>query len=341
MSEVGFRIITGDSHPEFAREVAGCLDMEVCDTLLGTFPSTENRVQIEESVRGEHVFVMQTHGGHQSVNDSLIQQGLMIQAAKLASATEVTAVCPYLGYMRQDRKKDGREALSAKFLIDVLNNAAGADRIVTIDMHSGQVQGYTNKPFDHLTAAPAVEDCIRARFGDEIESGRLVVASPDVGRAAVTARYQRGLELPADNVAIVNKTRSSNNGLGSSVRNSTSSNGVIGDVEGKACILIDDMIDTAGTMVNAADALLEDGASRVWAFATHGVLSCSDEVNAIKRIRDSSIEKLVVTDTLPVDREDDGGKVEVISVADLVAKAIYNIAHNVSVSEIFGGRNRI
>ncbi len=244
----------------------------------------------------------------------------MIDAAKRASAKQITAVCPYYGYSRQDRKSTGREPITAKLVADMLS-AAGADRVMSVDLHSGQIQGFFNLPFDHLTAAPVLEGYLR-----EHATNDLVVVTPDAGRVKVAERYAQ--HLGAD-LALVHKTRPRNGDGKVEARH------VVGQVNGRHCILIDDMIDTAGTICAAAELLADAGAADIWAMATHAVLSDP----AVDRLKASSISRVVVTDTLPVTDDRVFDKLEVLSVAKIIADAIDAVFEDTSVSEIFGGEN--
>jgi ribose-phosphate pyrophosphokinase len=256
------------------------------------------------------------------VNRALMQQLIMIDAAKRASAKRITAVAPYYGYARQDRKAEGREPITAKLVADLLT-VAGADRMVSVDLHTGQIQGFFDKPVDHLTAMPILLDCCKTAGSlDE-----LVIVSPDAGGVKAAKRFANHLGC---DLAFVNKLRPKG------VANEVVAANIIGNVAGKRCILLDDMIDTAGTIVAAADLLKKEGATEVWAMATHGVLSGP----AIDRLKNSVIEKVVITNTLPLPAEKQLDKIEVLSIAPLVADAIHAVFEDESVSEIFGGENQ-
>jgi ribose-phosphate pyrophosphokinase len=255
-----------------------------------------------------------------SVNDAIMEQLIMVDAAKRASAKRITVVCPAFGYARQDRKSEGREPITAKLIADMFA-AAGADRLISIDLHSGQIQGFFDGPVDHLTAMPVLVERLAALEGD------LVVVSPDAGRVKVAERYAN--QLHAD-LAIVHKRRLKG------VKNTVEALDVVGEVDGRTCVLIDDMIDTAGTIVAAADQLRDKGAAEVVAACTHGVFSGP----AMDRIRASSISRLFVTDTLTMPADLPLDKIEVLSVAGVVADAIDAVFEDTSVSEIFGGANQ-
>lgn len=314
-------LYAGDAHPELAQEIADHLGVELGEPNLRQFANGEMHCRYGESIRGSDVFIIQTHGG-MPVNDALMQHLIMIDAAKRASAKRITAVAPYYGYSRQDRKAEGREPITAKLVADMLT-AAGADRVVSVDLHSGQIQGFLDKPFDHLTALPILIECCRTAAAPE----DLVIVSPDAG--GVKAAKRLANHLGAD-LAFVNKVRPKG------VANVVEASNVIGNVDGKHCILLDDMIDTGGTLVAAADLLMSEGATAVWAMATHGVLSDP----ATERLKNSVIEKVVITNTLPLPSEKRIDKIEVLSIAPLVANAISAVFEDESVSEIFGGENQ-
>jgi ribose-phosphate pyrophosphokinase len=314
-------LYAGDAHPALAQEIAEHLGVQLGAPNLRQFANGEMHCRYGESLRGADVFIIQTHGGT-PVNDALMQQLIMIDAAKRASAKRITAVCPYYGYSRQDRKAEGREPITAKLVADMLS-VAGADRVVSVDLHSGQIQGFFDQPVDHLTALPILIECCRTA-GDP---GDLVIVSPDAGGVKAAKRLANA--LGAD-LAFVNKIRPKG------VANVVEASNVIGEVSGKRCILLDDMIDTGGTLVAAAELLKEQGATEVWAMATHGVLSDP----ATERLKNSVIEKVVITNTLPLPPEKQLDKIEVLSIAPLVADAIRAVFEDESVSEIFGGENQ-
>jgi ribose-phosphate pyrophosphokinase len=314
------QLYTGRAHPALATDIAASIGVELGDTNLREFANGEIHCRFGQSLRGADVFIIQTHGG--KVNHSIMEQLIMIDAAKRASAKRITAVCPYYGYSRQDRKAEGREPITAKLVADMLQ-AAGADRVVSVDLHTGQIQGFFDIPVDHLTAMPVLLDYIR----DHAPADPVVV-SPDA-RGVKAAKRLSG-QIGAD-LAFVNKYRPKG------VANQVVAADVIGDVDGRHCILLDDMIDTAGTICAAADILVEHGASDVWVMATHAVLSDP----ATDRLKNSSaISRVVVTDTLPLTDDKLIDKLEVLSVAGLVANAIDAVFEDTSVSEIFGGENQ-
>lgn len=315
------KLIAGRSHPSLANEIAECLNQDVCSINLGNFASGEISLRIGESVRGCDVFIVQTHSAN--VNDAIIEQALMIDAAKRSSAASITAVCPFMGYARQDRKSGGREPISAKLVIDILSQA-GADRIMSVDLHSGQIQGFFNGPFDHLIARPILEDYMKEHF----DTSKLVVVSPDAGRVKSAERFSSDLNCE---MAIIHKQRSLVK------KNTVEARYLIGDVKDKICVITDDMIDTAGTICAAADLLIENGAASIFGVATHGIFS----EPAIERIEKSAFSQIIVTNTLPSANEEASSKIKVLSIAPLIANTIMAIYQGDSVSAIFGGKNQI
>jgi ribose-phosphate pyrophosphokinase len=315
-------LVSGRSNLPLAQEIAERLGIELGDANLGEFANGELHCRFSESVRGTDVFIIQTHSATDtmSINDSIMEQLIMVDAAKRGSAKRITVVCPYYGYSRQDRKSEGREPISAKLLADMFR-AAGAKRLVSVDLHSGQIQGFFDGPVDHLVAMPVLVDHLSA-LGDD-----LVVVSPDAGRVKVAERYANVLHA---DLAIVHKRRIKGQ------KNSVEARDVVGEVDGRTCVLIDDMIDTASTLCAAAEQLIEHGAGQVFAAATHGVLSGP----AIDRIKNSVISKVVITNTLPLPPEKQIDKIEVVSVAGVIADAIDAVFEDTSVSEIFGGDNQ-
>ncbi len=311
-------LFSGRSHPDLAQAIAGHLGVELGEANLREFANGEIHCRYGPSIRGCDVFIVQTHCG--PVNDSLMEQLIMIDAAKRASAKRVTAVCPYYGYSRQDRKSTGREPITAKLVADLLS-VAGADRVVSVDLHSGQIQGFFDLPFDHLTAAPVLEEYMRAHIGPDA-----VVVSPDAGRVKVAQRYSQHL---GTDLALVHKTRPRG------TANKVEARHVVGSVEGRSCVIIDDMIDTAATICAAAELLSEAGAADIFVMATHGVLSDP----AVDRLKAAPVSKVVVTDTLPISEDRVFDKLEVLSVAKIIADVLNAIFSETSVSEIFGGEN--
>lgn len=319
-------LYTGRTHPQLAQEVADHLGVELGDANIVEFANGEIRPRFADSIRGGDVFVMQTHHGFngQSINDSIMEQLIMIDAAHRASAKRITAVCPFYGYARQDRKAEGREPITARLVADMFK-VAGATRMVSIDLHSGQIQGFFDGPVDHLTAMPVLEEYVRKHAANDI-----VIVSPDAGRVKVAERFAQHLADRNADVAFINKRRPKG------TANVAVAKEVIGDVEGRLCIITDDMIDTGGTMVSAAELLLERGAKEVWAMATHGVLSGP----AIERLNNSPFTRIVLTNTLPLSDAQKIDRIEVLSVAKIIADALSAVFDETSVSELFGGENQ-
>jgi ribose-phosphate pyrophosphokinase len=318
-------LLAGRSHPSLAEDIATHLGVELSSPNLVDFANGEIRPRFEQSVRGADIFIIQSHcrTPGRSVNDSLMEQWLMIDAAKRASAKRITAVCPYYGYSRQDRKSKGREPISARLVSDIFATV-GADRIMSVDLHSGQIQGFFDGPVDHLTAVPLLTQYLRQHAG-----GDYVMVAPDTGRTKVAEQAARHLSGDVD-VASVYKRRPKD------AVNQVQALDIMGEVAGRMCVLIDDMIDTAGTICAAADILIDKGATEVWAMATHAVLSDP----AVDRLKNSQITRVVVTDTLPLPPEKQIDKIEVVSVAKVFADAVDAVFEDGSVSEIFGGENQ-
>jgi ribose-phosphate pyrophosphokinase len=315
-------LVSGGANLPLAEEIASRLGVALGDANLDTFANGELHCRFGESVRGTDVFIIQTHSATESmsINDSLMQQLIMVDAAKRASAKRITVVCPYYGYSRQDRKAEGREPISAKLVADMFR-AAGAKRLVSVDLHSGQIQGFFDGPVDHLTAMPVLCEHM-ATLGDD-----LVVVSPDAGRVKVAERYANALHA---DLAIVHKRRVKGQ------KHSVEARDVVGEVDGRTCVLIDDIIETASTLCAAAEQLIDHGATEVYAVATHGVFSGP----AIDRLKNSVIAKVVVTNTLALPPEKQIDKIEVLSIAPVIADAIDAVFEDTSVSEIFGGENQ-
>jgi ribose-phosphate pyrophosphokinase len=310
------RLFTGNAHPELASSIAEHLGVPLGQQTATRFADGEIRIQVEESARGNDVFIVQPTCS--PVNDNLMELLIMVDAFRRASAQRVTVVLPYYGYGRQDKKIKPREPVTARLVADLITEA-GASRVVCVDLHAGQIQGFFRIPMDHLYAGPLIADHLRAQgFAD----GHTCVVSPDVGGVA---RARALAEMLGTSIAIIAKRRPE--------PNKVEIVEIIGDVRGKACVLIDDMIDTGGSMVHGAQGLIERGAESVYACCTHPVLS----QNAIERIAASPIRQLVATDTLPFKekRHVDDGHVAVLSVAPLLADAIKRIHKNESVSQLF------
>jgi len=316
-------IVAGRVHQELAVEVAERLGEELGPVSLSEFANGELHVKFGESIRGADLFIFQGHcsNAEMSINDAIMEQLIMVDAARRASAKRITVVAPFFGYGRQDRKAEGREPITAK-LVANLFAAAGAKRLVSVDLHSGQIQGFFDGPVDHLTAMPVLVEWMSKNLPED-----LVVVSPDAGRVKVAERYAN--QLHAD-IAIVHKRRVRGE------KNTVVAKDVVGDVEGRTCVLIDDMIDTAGTICAAAEQLVEKGAASVYAACTHGVFSGP----AIDRLKNSVLEKIVITNTLPLPPEKQIDKIEVLSAAGIIAHAIDAVFEDLSVSEIFDGQNQ-
>jgi len=314
-------LVAGRVSRPLAESIAAELGESLGEPNLADFSNGEIHCRFSESIRGSDAFIIQTHSHAEdmSINDALMEHLIMVDAARRASAKRITVVCPHYGYARQDRKSSGREPITAKLVANMFKEA-GASRLVSVDLHSGQIQGFFDGPVDHLTAMPVLVDRLRSLEGD------LTIVSPDAGRVKVAERY--AIQLGAD-LAIVHKRRNH------SAFHSVEAKEVVGEVDGKVCILVDDMIDTAGTICAAADQLTERGAARVVAATTHGVFSGQ----AMERLVASSIEKIIVTDTVPLPEDTDHDLIEVLSVAPLIARAIDAVFEDTSVSEIFGGNN--
>lgn len=309
------KIMAGNSNLPLARAIAGYLELPLTDASVRRFADEEIFIEIHENVRGEDVFIVQSSSF--PANDNLMELLIGIDALRRASARRITAVVPYFGYARQDRKPGPRTPISAKLVANLITEA-GADRVLSVDLHAGQIQGFFDIPTDNLYAAPVMAADIQARYGDD----DLMVVSPDVG-GVVRAR---ALAKRLDNapLAIVDKRRE--RAGESEVMN------IIGDVAGRACILIDDIVDSGGTLCNAAQALLDQGAKSVTAYITHGVLSGG----AVARINSSSLKELVITDTIrPTDAANDSDRIRILTVAPLIGEAVRRIADESSVSSLF------
>ncbi len=311
-------LVTGLSHPQLAEEIASCLGVTLSETNIRRFADGEIHCRFDTSMRGADMFIVQTHSG--PVNDSIMEQLIMVDAAKRASARRITVVCPYYGYSRQDRKATGREPITAKLVADLFS-VAGVDRVVSVDLHSGQIQGFFDVPVDHLTAAPVLLDYLRQHGAED-----LVIIAPDAGRVKVAERYS---QLLNKDLAFVHKRRPRG------TVNQVEAMDVVGNVSGRPCVIIDDMIDTAGTVCAAAYRLVEAGATDIWAMATHALLSDP----ALDRLNNSPVSRVIVTNTLPLPVYRRIPKLEVLSIAKIVADAIDAVFEDTSVSEIFGGQN--
>jgi ribose-phosphate pyrophosphokinase len=313
MAHGPLKLFAGSAHQALAREIAECLGIPLGAARLHRFPDTEVSFQIDENIRGADVFIVQPTSA--PVDANLVELCVMIDAFRRSSASRITAVIPYYGYARQDRKDKPRVPISAKLVANLLS-AAGTNRVLTMDLHKAQIQGFFDIPVDHLFAAPVIIDYLsRQNFGP------FTIVSPDVGGAERARAYAKRLDA---DLAIVDKRRSEDGTA--EVMN------VVGDVRGRVCVLSDDIIDTAGTIQKAAQALKDNGAARVLASAVHGVLSGP----ALSRIEAAPIDKLIITNTIPLDGDRSRcEKIVVLSVARLLAQAIRSIHEETSVSKLF------
>ena len=307
-----FKIFTGNSNMELAEEIASIMGKPLGKATVSKFSDGEISVNLWETVRGIDTYIVQSTCD--PVNDSLMELLIMIDAMKRASAGRINAVIPYYGYARQDRKAKARDPITAKLVADIIS-AAGADRVVTMDLHAAQIQGYFNIPVDHLLGMP-----ILVKYFKEMRIDDLVVVSPDHGSVTRARNMAHPLDAP---IAIIDKRRPKANV--SEIMN------IIGDIEGKNAILVDDIIDTAGTITNAANALKDMGAKEVYACSTHAVLSGP----AIERIQDSAIKEMILLNTIPLPDEKRLDKIKVLSVAPLFAEAMIRIFTNDSISRLF------
>lgn len=309
------KIFSGRANPQLARDICGSLHLNLGAITLGKFPDGENYCKIDDDVRGRDVFLIQPTSP--SVNDNLMELLIMIDSCKRASAARVTAVIPYFGYARQDRKDEGRVPITAKLVANVITRA-GADRVLTMDLHAAQIQGFFDVPVDHLYAAPV----LTGHFQNErFPADQIMVVSPDEGSIKRAIGHSKRL---GGNLAIVDKRR--DNAL-----ETRQTNIIGGPVEGKICLMFDDMISTAGSICGAARLVHEAGAKEIHVAATHGVL-CGP---AIQRLKDAPIDSICITNTIPLAPEKQLDKIQVLTVAPLLAEAIRRIHHHKSISEMF------
>ena len=314
-------VVSGRAHPELAQDVASELGTEVLSSTAYDFANGETYVRFNESVRGCDVFVVQSHGDR--VNDWLMEQLIMVDALKRASAKRITVVAPFYPYARQDKKHLGREPISARLMADLFS-AAGADRIMAVDLHAAQIQGFFNGPLDHLTGLPVLADYVEKKYSGQ----DMVVVSPDAGRVRLADQWSDRLHIP---LAIIHKRHDP------TTANEVKVHEVVGEVAGRTCLLVDDMIDTAGTICQAAQALIEHGAAKVIAAATHPILSGP----AQERLNATPFEEIVVTNTLPLAEGVDVPRMTQLSIAPLLARAITEVFRDGSVASLFadGGGN--
>ncbi|MBM7051417.1 MULTISPECIES: ribose-phosphate diphosphokinase [unclassified Rothia (in: high G+C Gram-positive bacteria)] len=312
-------LLSGRAHPELAEQIAAELGNEVLPSSAYTFANGENYVRFEESTRGKDAFVIQSHSA--PINDAIMEQLLMTDSLKRASARSITVVSPFYPYARQDKKHKGREPISARLIAD-LYKTAGADRLMSVDLHTAQIQGFFDGPVDHLMAIPLLADHIASK----VDTDNVTVVSPDTGRVRVAEQWAE--LLGGAPLAFVHKTRDVN------VPNQAVSKTVVGDVEGRVCVLIDDMIDTGGTISGAVNVLKERGAKDVIIAATHAVFSAP----AAERLGNCGASEVVVTNTLPLREDQKFENLTVLSIAPLIARAIKEVFDEGSVTSLFDGR---
>ncbi len=318
MNKKRMQVFSGTGYRALASEVADHLGLRLGEIDIQRFANGEIYCRFGENIRGSDVFLVQTHC--EPVNANIMEQLIMIDAAKRASAKRITAVVPFYGYARQDKKSKSREPITARLLADLLTTA-GADRVVSVDLHTGQIQGFFNQPLDHLTALPLLVGWI----SDNLDLDDLVIASPDAGGVRLAQKFSTRLgDTP---IAFLAKTRTAHN--------VAKTLAVVGDVQDKTVVIVDDMIDTAGTLCGAAEMLVSRGAARVIAVATHPVLSGP----AYERLQASPIDKIVVTNTLPIPTDSGCDKIEQVSIAPIIAQTMRAIFEDESVSELFNDDN--
>lgn len=311
-------LISGRTHPELAQQIAHELGTELLETETRTFANGEIYARYGESVRGADAFVIQSHDA--PINEAVMEQLIMVDALKRASAKRITVVAPCYPYARQDKKGRGREPISARLIADLFKTA-GADRIMSVDLHASQIQGFFDGPVDHLFAMPVLMDYFREKLGDD---PNLTIVSPDMGRVRVADRWSDALGAP---LAIIHKRRDPK------VANEVTVHDIVGNVEGRTCLMVDDLIDTGGTIRKAAQALRDHGASKVVVAATHAVFSGP----AVERLSHECIDEVVVTDTLPITAEKQFDSLTVLPIAPLIARAIHEVFEDGSVTSMFDG----
>ena len=317
-SEKRLRLFSGRAFPELDEQVAAELGIPLTPTSAYDFANGEIFVRFEESVRGSDAFVIQSHAN--PVNKHIMEQLIMVDALKRASAKRITVVAPFYGYARQDKKHRGREPITARLMADLFKTA-GADRLMCVDLHTSQIQGFFDGPVDHLFALPLLANYV----GSKVDRSRLTIVSPDSGRVRVAERWSD--LLGGCPIAFIHKTRDPR------IPNESVTGRVVGDVQGQTCVVIDDMIDTAGTITKAVDALFNEGAKDVIVAATHAVLSGP----AIERLKNSRVSEVVITDTLPIAEESYFDRLTVLSIAPLLARAIKEVFEDGSVTSLFDG----
>ena len=319
-SEKKLRLFSGRGFPELSEAVAAELGIPLTPTSAYDFANGEIFVRFEESVRGCDAFVIQSHSA--PVNKQIMEQLIMVDALKRASAKRITVVAPFYGYARQDKKHRGREPITARLMAD-LYKAAGADRLMVVDLHTSQIQGFFDGPVDHLFALPMLANYV----GSKVDHNRLTIVSPDSGRVRVAERWSE--LLGGCPIAFIHKTRDPR------IPNESVTGKVVGEVEGQTCVVIDDMIDTAGTITKAVDALFAAGAKEVIVAATHAVFSGP----AVERLKASKVTEVVVTDSLPIDEDKRFDGLTVLSIAPLLARAIREVFEDGSVTSLFDGHS--
>ena len=312
-------LFSGRAHPELAEQVAKHLDVSITPQSAYSFANGEIFVRFEESVRGCDAFVLQSHSA--PINDQIMEQLIMVDALKRASAKRITVVMPFWGYARQDKKHRGREPISARLIADMFL-VAGADRIMTVDLHTAQIQGFFDGPVDHLFALPVLADYVRRTYGGNHD---MTVVSPDSGRVRLAERWAE--TLGGTPLAFIHKTRDPRK------PNEAVANRVVGEIEGRLCVVIDDMIDTGGTVAKAVQALLNQGAKDVVVAATHGVLSGP----ATERLSTCGAREVIFTDTLPIPDDKRFPTMTVLSIAPLLAQAVHAVFDDGSVTSLFDG----
>jgi ribose-phosphate pyrophosphokinase len=320
-TEKKLMVFSGRAHAGLAQEVADQLGTGLVPTSAYDFANSEIYVRFEESVRGSDAFVIQSHTA--PVNEWIMEHLIMVDALKRASAKRITVVVPFYAYARQDKKHRGREPISARLMADLFKTA-GADRLIAVDLHTAQIQGFFDGPVDHLMALPILSAYVREKYGHE----QLAVVSPDAGRIKVAEQWST--RLGGAPLAFIHKTRDIDR------PNESVANRVVGEVKGRICVLVDDMIDTGGTIVKATDALMNEGAGGVVIAATHAILSDP----AVDRLKNSPAAEVVVTNTLPIPDERHFDKLTVLSIAPLISRAIREVFEDGSVTSIFDGRSQ-
>ena len=322
-TEKNLMVFTGRAHPELAEEVASLLDITLVPTTAYDFANSEIYVRFQESVRGSDAFVIQSHTA--PVNEWIMEHLIMVDALKRASAKRITVVMPFYGYARQDKKHRGREPISARLMADLFKTA-GADRLIAVDLHTAQIQGFFDGPVDHLMALPILSDYVRTKYADLDMAKELAIVSPDAGRIKVAEQWSA--RLGGAPLAFIHKTRDIHR------PNESVANRVVGEVQGRICLLVDDMIDTGGTIVKAAEALMNDGAADVIIAATHPILSDP----AVDRLKNSPASEIIVTNTLPIPSDRHFDKLTVLSIAPLISRAIHEVFADGSVTSLFDGQ---